>query len=289
MRLSSVLSSHNNNESIEVESFVDKDKYVENAEDASDGIIVVSSGDFIELDIGTIVLPFFSTTCNDNIQFVSHTKLHCLVVNNKMISIDCVLKCVDSQRCSNCQSLIQAWFLVEADDIFAHTPKVHILKHNFRLPDHIKLPIETKDQFSELLGKAEIAYKERLGAGSIIYLRSAFEKITHIVGDDAGVAIYKPNGKTKPFDQVLTLVDERCSIIPEQYSANRYEIFSQLSEIAHGNSDEKSALDKYYALRRLVMGIIDNVEKNKEKIKNNHEIQQALRAIGIGNGDEANE
>lgn len=288
MRLSSVLSDNNNSFS-PVQSFIDKEKFTDCAEDVSEDIIAISSGDFIELQIGKVNVPFFSINCNDNILFTSSKKLHCLIVNNQLISIDCVLKCSDhgtNAKCSECAALIQAWFLIEADDIFANNPNVRIIKYNFRLPEHIKLLIENEDTFSELLGKAEIAYKERLGAGSIIYLRAAFEKITHQVGIDAGIPIYKVNGKSKPFDQILRAVDGQCSIIPRKYSENGYELFCKLSEIAHGNSDEKSALEQYYPLRRLVMGVIDNVKKHKEDIKNNEEIRTALNAIGFADGGE---
>ena len=69
-----------------------------------------------------------------------------------------------------------------------------MIKQNFKLPEQIKLPIETEDKFSEWLGKAEIAHKERLGAGSIIYLRSILEQITIDVGKRL-VLIFTPRGK----------------------------------------------------------------------------------------------
>lgn len=291
MRLSSVLSD-NNGTYTQIEPFIDKEKYTDCAEETTEDMVAISSGDFIEIQIGKVNLPFFSTNCADNIIFTSSQKLHCLIINNQLVSIDCVFNCSDcgsNAKCSACSSLVQAWFLIEADDIFANTPNVHILKHNFRLPEHIKLPIETGDTFSELFGKAEIAYKERLGAGSIIYLRAAFEKITHQVGLSAGIKIYKENGNTKPFDQVLRAVDSQCSIIPTEYSENGYELFCKLSNIAHGNSDEKTALEQYYPLRRLVMGIIDNVKKRDEEIKNSSEIRNALNAIGFVRGGDTDE
>ena len=95
-----------------------------------------------------------------------------------MISIDCQLQCMDydeeNPKCRDCNPCVQAWFLVGVDDLSVPFPRVNIVKQNFKLPDAIKLPIETADKFSEWLGKAEIAYRERLGAGSIIYLRAAF-------------------------------------------------------------------------------------------------------------------
>ena len=289
MRLSSRLSDKDKNHG-EVESFIDFEKYTFVKEEATDEIAYISAGDFIEIQIGTINLPFYSTICADSNSFVSPKKLHCLIINEKMISIDCQLKCTDydigNPKCQKCNPFIQAWFLVEVDDIFANAPNVKVIRQSFKLPEQIRLPIEMEDKFSEWLGKAEIAYRERLGAGAVIYLRSIFEKVTHEVGLNAGVEIYKNNGKAKPFEQVLKAVDAQCSIIPAIYSQNGYDWFSKLSEIAHGNSDEATALKEYESLRRLVVGIIENVKRKNEELKNNTEIQRALNEIGFNNGGE---
>ncbi|MCI5739995.1 MAG: hypothetical protein SO445_02910 [Lachnospiraceae bacterium] len=292
MRLSSRLSDKDKNHG-EVEAFIDSDKYTSLEEEATDEIVYVSSGDFIEIQIGTINLPFYSTICRDSNSFISPKKLHCLIINEKMISIDCQLKCTDfdieNQKCRQCNPYIQAWFLIEADDIFANTPNVNLLKQNFKLPENIKLPIEMEDKYSEWLAKAEIAYKERLGAGAIIYLRSAFEKITQEVGINAGVTIKNDKDKFLNFREVLQRVDSECSIIPPIYAENGYALFSKLSEIAHGNSDEEIALKEYDALKRLVFGIIENVRKKNEEIKNNAEIRKALIDAGLVAGGEENE
>lgn len=291
MRLSSRLSDKSKNNG-EIESFIDWEKYTISPEEAEE-LQLIAAGDFIEIQIGKITLPFYSTKCNDSISFVSPKNLHCLIINDKMISIDCQLQCMDyddsNQACKECNHCIQAWFLVGADDIFAATPNVYLIKQNFKLPENIKSPVETEDKFTEWLAKAEIAHKERLGAGSVIYLRSILEQITIKVGNDAGVDIYQPNGRTKPFNQVLQAVDAQCSIIPTIYSDNGYKLFQKLSEIAHGNSDEETALKEYEPLRRLVVGVIENVRKNEEEIKRNAEIKKALAAIGFSNGGEQSE
>ena len=291
MRLSSRLSDKSKNHG-EIESFIDWEKYTISPEESED-LQLISAGDFIDIQIGKITLPFYSTKCNDSVSFVSPKNLHCLIISEKMISIDCQLQCMDyddsNQACKECSHCIQAWFLVGADDIFAATPNVYLIKQNFKLPENIKLPVETEDKFTEWLAKAEIAHKERLGAGSVIYLRSILEQITIKVGNDAGVDIYQPNGRTKPFNQVLQAVDAQCSIIPTIYSDNGYKLFQKLSEIAHGNSDEETALKEYEPLRRLVVGVIENVRKNEEEIKRNAEIKKALAAIGFSNGGEQSE
>lgn len=292
MRLSSRLSDKDKNHG-EVESFIDPDRYTSQKEEETDEIVYVSSGDFIEIQIGTINLPFYSTICDDTNSFISPQKLHCLIINKKMISIDCQLKCTDfdkeNPKCQKCNPYVQAWFLIEADDIFANTPNINLVKQNFKLSENVKLAVEIEDKYSEWLAKAEIAYKERLGAGAIIYLRSVFEKITHEVGLSTGVEIRGKNGKILNFREVLQRVDSECSIIPPIYAENGYDLFIKLSEIAHGNSDEMTALKEYEPLRRLVIGIIENVRRKNEEIKNNAEIQKALLDAGLADGGEENE
>lgn len=289
MRLSSRLSDKSKNYG-EIESFIDWEKFTIVPDDATDEVRLISFGDFIEIQIGTITLPFYSTQCDDSVSFVSPKKLHCLIINEKMISIDCHLQCMDydsgRQACKECNHCIQAWFLVGADDIFAAMPNVYMIKQNFKLPENIKLPVETEDRFAEWLAKAEIAYKERLGAGASTYLRLILEQITIEVGKNAGADIYTPKGRTKPFNQVLQAVDEKCSIIPVIYSDNGYRLFQKLSEIAHGNSDEVTALREYEHLRRLVVGVMENVKKKEDEIKSNAEIKTALAAIGFSDGGE---
>lgn len=289
MRLSSRLSDRDKNHG-EVESFIDPDRYTSLKEEETDEIVYVSSGDFIEIQIGTINLPFYSTICQDTNSFISPKKLHCLIINEKMISIDCQLKCTDydteNPKCRECNPYVQAWFLIESDNIFANSPNINLVKQNFKLSENVKLAIEIEDKYLEWLAKAEIAYKERLGAGAIIYLRSVFEKITHEVGLSAGVEIRGKNGKILNFRDVLQRVDSECSIIPPLYAENGYDLFIKLSEIAHGNSDEMTALKEYEPLRRLVIGIIENVRKKNEEIKDNAEIQKALLAAGLADGGE---
>lgn len=155
----------------------------------------------------------------------------------------------DNPKCRACHPYVQAWFLIGVDDISANSPRVSVVKQSFKLPDKIKLPIETEDKFSEWLGKAEIAYKERLGAGAVIYLRSAFEQITLEVGHRAGVEVYKPNGRSKPFDQVIRAVDAQCSIIPVIYSDDGYKLFQRLSNIVCIKTRKRKCIFAFYRRR----------------------------------------
>lgn len=172
MRLSSRLSDKEKSRG-KIESFIDFDKYTTSEDEVTDDVALIADGTVIEIQIGRINLPFYSTICNDSVSFMSDRTLHCLIINKSMVSIDCQLMCNDfderDPKCQRCVPYVQAWFLVEADDIYTAEPDVNVVKQNFKLPKAIKMPIEIEDKISECLGKAEIAYKERLGDGSIIY------------------------------------------------------------------------------------------------------------------------
>ena len=298
MRLSSRLSDENEHIG-EVEAIIDLNTYAapldEDEESPEDeDRIRITDGDFIEIQIGTIVLSFYSAICDDSVSFIapshrSPKKLHCLIVNSKTISIDCQLTCADfnsnDEKCKGCSHCIQAWFLIEADDIFSNRPIVKVIRKTYELPEYIKIPVEASDKYSEWIAKADLAHKERLGAGAAIYLRSVFETIVKEIGAENGIIqefIDKRNKKQyRNFEQYLESVDSVCKIIPDQYSKNGYELFRKLSNIAHGHADEETAVREYDALKRLVVGIVENVKKQRDEIRNNNEIQKALQEIGF--------
>lgn len=301
MRLSSRLSDENK-QSGEVEAIFDLEKYFfpSDKDDMTDDEVdktIINEGDFIEIQVGKIILPFYSCLCDDVVSFMSPSKLHCLVTSSRMISIDCQLTCadfnIDNPKCKWCIPAVQAWFLVESNDIFSDRPIVNVVRKNYVTPFHIKLPVETADRYSEWLAKAEIAHHNRLGAGAAIYLRSVFETIVNEIGEENGIEktfINKWNKEQyKSFEQYLVSVDSVCKIIPKQYSENGYDLFRKLSNIAHGNSDEDTALREYEALKCLVVCIIENVKRKRTEIKNNQEIQKALIEIGFAERGESNE
>lgn len=129
-------------------------------------------------------------------------------------------------------------------------------------------------EYSRLLDKAELAYNEGLGAGAIVYLRKVFEKIT-VQSAKAMQIDYKRHegGNPKNFKELLLRVDEQCSIIPAEFSANGYKLFQELSNVVHGQYDEDLGLSKFDPLYRLVVGILDN-------IKNRKELLAAMKALG---------
>lgn len=129
-------------------------------------------------------------------------------------------------------------------------------------------------ELAELLDKAETAYWNELGAGAIVYLRKIFEAITIKTANALGIDYNKySGGNPKNFRELLLKVDERCSIIPKEFSENRYRLFQELSQVVHGECDELSVLEKFEPLHRLVVGILENIG-NKE------EFQMAIKALG---------
>ena len=132
--------------------------------------------------------------------------------------------------------------------------------------------------FTELLEKSKRAARDHLGAGAIVYLRKILERVTHQAADAEGIPWKKSNGKPKPFKEVLELVDSQCSIIPREFSENGYKLFGELSDVVHGDYNEETALLKFDALYRLVIGVIENV-------KNNKEMMEAIGKLGWNGGE----
>lgn len=263
MRLSDVLSNPLTEEYLEVENFL--------------GSKPLAKGYQRKINVGKIGLPFFCKRCNAITTFCSGELLYCIGVNDRKISIDAALKC---SRCSD--STVEVWYLIVSEgDILSQAPKVRILKRCEKLSDTVTHD-EAIDNFTELLEKAHKAYCEGLGAGSLLYLRLIFERITAKTAMASGIAT-KADKKRKKFRDLLQEVDKKNAIIPKEFSANGYKLYSELSEVLHGNCDEDEGLRKYNALRRLVKGILDNV-------KNNREMMTAIVTLGWqGERDTANE
>ena len=256
MRLSDVLSKPVDLKFWQVDGFLDNRK--------------LKSGKSKKLAVGKVGLPYFCKCCDSDMTFISAEDIYCIGVNNKQISIDSVL------TCSRCGNELLVWFLVESNtDIHNPAPEVRVLKRTEKFTPNALSAKSTYGNFAELLGKADCAYRNELGAGAIIYLRKAYETITLQTASAAGITIMKSNGTSqRPFKDILQEVDAQKHIIPQEFSADGYKLFGELSEIAHGtNVSEADALLKYEPLHRLVVGIIENV-------KNNAELMTALGNLG---------
>lgn len=263
--------------------FIDIKKYFyfeyENQEDEE--MIGLQNGDFVEIDAGMIALNFYCKKCEDSRTFMSPDRLHALIINENLISIDAFL------QCPVCKAEIQVWFLLEVKDMFTEEPKVKILKRTEKLSKNVsELRENSFGIYTDLLEKAMRASREGFGAGAIIYLRKVFEQVTSEAAKASNISTtyINSNGKEKRknFKDLLTEVDTKCAIVPIEFSNNRYKLFGKLSDVVHGEYDEEIALEKFSAFYRLVTGIIENI-KSKE------EFQSAQQALGLSEGGDKNE
>lgn len=238
--------------------------------DPVDGFLIGKQGNMgqkVDIDIGTVALNYYCQTCEDLRTFYSKGKLTCIFVNKSMISIDCVMSCA-------CGSTVEIWFIVECDnDITSVNPKVRILKRSERLSDTVKINTTRYGEYDYLLDKAEKAYREDLGAGAVVYLKKIYESITIQAARSVGIEITNKDGYQRPFKKILTEVDQRCHIIPSEFSNNGYKLFGELSDIVHGEYDEELGLKKFEPLHRLVIGILENV-------RNKGDFMDAKHALG---------
>lgn len=225
-------------------------------------------GQKVDLSVGQVMLNYYCTHCEDLRTFHSKGKLSCIFINKHLISIDCVLVC-------GCGTNVQVWFLVESEnDITSQAPQIRILRRSEQLSDTVKINTSRYGDFSILLDKADQAYRNGLGAGSIVYLRKVFENVTVQTANAMGIEYEKyEGGNPRNFADLLRKVDEKCGIIPKEFSSDGYRLFRELSGVVHGEYDENLGLSKFEPLHRLVIGILENV-------RNSRELEEAKKALG---------
>lgn len=220
-----------------------------------------------EISVGRVVRNHVCLNCRDIRSFVSGDRLSCLVVGQRALSIDVPL------RCSGCEATSEAWFIVRSNnDLLAPSPEMYLERFSENRRDTAREPSTDIDDLLEL---AQIAYDDRLGAGSMVYLRKVFEISIVQAANAIGVDTKTSNGKRRRFGEVLKEVDQKSGIVPLEFSSNRYQLFSELSDVMHGSADEGEALTKYGPCRRLVIGIVEN-------IRNKSEMARAVAALGWG-------
>lgn len=263
--------------------FIDIKKYfyTEYENQEYEEMIGLQNGDFVEINAGRIALNFYCKKCEDSRTFMSPDRLHALIINENLISVDASL------QCPVCKTEIQVWFLLEVKDMFTEEPKVKILKRTEKLSKNVsELRENSFGIYTDLLEKAMRASREGFGAGAIIYLRKVFEQVTSEAAKASNISTtyINSNGKEKRknFKDLLTEVDTKCAIVPIEFSNNRYKLFGKLSDVVHGEYDEEIALEKFSAFYRLVTGIIENI-KSKE------EFRSAQQALGLSEGGDKNE
>lgn len=212
-----------------------------------------------KISVGKVGINFYCATCGDVRTFCSGEDLFCIGVQERSVSIDCVL------QCPQCGASIPLWFLIEStEDICSYAPEVRVLKRSVKFSELVQPNPFTYGDFSDLLDKAERAYREELGAGAVVYLRKIYEQIAVKAAEAAKIEKRDSAGNRKKFKTLLKEVDQKWAIIPRQFSENRYTLFEELSDVIHGDYDETIALQKYASLRRLVIGVLENVNRNQE-------------------------
>lgn len=222
------------------------------------------------INVGDIIRDARCRTCDSDRPFMSSGKLSCLVVGERVVSIDAFLKC------AVCAETIETWFLVVSrDDLHGQAPHVRLERYVENRRDMAGVTGLGGD-FDELLERARFAYEAGLGAGAMVYLRKIFEAITMQAATVAGIPT-EENGRRKTFRRLLREVDAVRHIIPSTFASNSYALFSELSDVVHGDSNEEVALEKYRPCERLVRGIIQNVA-------NDQEMRQAIDELGWGAG-----
>jgi hypothetical protein len=208
-------------------------------------------GQHKNIEVGKVFRNYFCRKCHADRTFVSEDKLSCLIAGERTVSIDVALRCIA------CDAPMEAWFLVGADDdLLAPSVVVHLERFTDNRRDIAGRPGSQAGLIDELFERAQIAFEDGLGAGALIYLRKIFETVT------AKTA----KGKSKPFKALLEEVDRTSHIVPEEFSKDGYRLFSELSDVIHGNADEAVALIKYDPCRQLVLGIVNNV-KTKQAMR----------------------
>lgn len=248
MRLSDVLSKPLTSEFKQIDGFLSNAK--------------LNCGKQKKIDVGVVALPYFCISCEDDLTFNSNGELFCIGINDRLISIDSVLKC------PRCGAFVPVWFLVESKgEAHALAPEVRVLKRTEKLTENVQLSRGQYGDFSELLEKADRAYRDELGAGAIVYLRKILELVTEQTAEAEEIETKKANGSPKPFKEVLESVDKRRRIIPREFSDNGYKLFGELSDVVHSDYDEHLGLKKYDTLRRLVIGVLDNIKINRELLE----------------------
>lgn len=244
MRLSDLLSKAPDRAELQVERFLLSDRRL-------------AWGKHTTINVGRVTHNFHCRSCGETRTFLSGEKLSCLIVGENVVSIDAGL------QCSVCSSSVEVWFLISsAEDLYKSAPTVQIDRYTENLRDLADRIGTMSGRFADLVKRADMAYEAQLGAGSMIYLRKIYEMITDEVADISGVSKTGRKGGKLTFKDLLQKVDTARRIIPQSYSSNGYQLFSELSEVIHGESSEEEALKKFRPCRDLVIGVVEEVNRD---------------------------
>jgi len=255
MRLSEVLNYVPDTSTRQVENFL--------------GSRVLRPGTHRNVRVGTAIRNRHCQECSDTRTFASKSELSCLVTGEKALSIDTLM------TCTVCKGEgVVAWFLVRSiNDLFSPSPKVFVERFTEYRRASTGITTLDSDPLDDLLMRARAAHGSGLGAGSIIYLRKAFEIITTETAKAVDIDLKTAKGRSKPFQKLLQEVHDAVPLIPEEFASGGYTLFRELSGIIHGDTDEATALKKFAPCYALVLGII-------EKARNRQVFEDAIIELG---------
>ena len=120
------------------------------------------------------------------------------------------------------------------------------------------------------------AYNDELGSGAIIYLRKVYEQIVTETAKVYGINMTTAKGYRRKFGDLLEEVNNEAAIVPIEFTKDKYTLFKSLSNVIHGEYNEEMALKQYPAFHRLVIGILDNINNNKELLEAVKELELNL-------------
>lgn len=232
-----------------------------------------------KIRVGKVIHNFHCNECNNVRPFESSDELSCLGVGDDQISIDATL------RCMVCRSSVETWFLVASTGtLHSRAPEVHVERYTENLRGRAERVDVAAGPFTELVKRAYLAYENGLGSGSVIYLRKIFEKVTWEVAEILGVQTMKQNGNPRPFFKVLEEVNAQRSIIPQRFSSDGYQLFRELSGIIHGDSSEAEALQKFKPCLQLVLGVVEEVNRDNIFAQAMDELGWNVENVGVLSG-----
>ena len=140
MRLSDVLSKPITTDYVQIEGFLGSRK--------------LKTGNSKKIAVGKVALNYYCNNCGDQRTFYSGEDLFCIGVNEKTVSVDCVLEC------PRCGASVQMWFLLECreeDNIHSQYPYVRIAKRSEKFSEAVSFNTETYGDFTDALEKARKA------------------------------------------------------------------------------------------------------------------------------------
>ena len=229
----------------QVDTFID----LEIDEDADE--IRLPIGKPVILSISKIVRNYFCKECGDIRSFSSQDTIYGTALNKFEMSVHFSCYCIECNKSVHIYTLV-----VGSDEIYHQSPTVEIRKYIETFPS--KVSKYSYGEFSRLVEMADLAYSAGFTLGAIAYLRQVYEKVTRKAAENLNIDVCREDGKRRKFAKLLEEVDKEIGIVPTEFSAHGYKLFSELSELLHNECGKEITSLKFHALFRLTVGVVEN-------------------------------